>query len=236
MRVIIDQNIRRDFPKLTVLATIIKDLKIERENPLLELLKNEITQEIRSKYNVESLKYAPSIRAYRDFFWKIGIDPTKSRPAAEVDPTKSRPAAEAIIRRILLGNQLPKINTFVDSLNLSSAKSGVAIGSFDINRIIGELITVRYAVNGELFHGIGMDKPITLRGREVVLSDDAGLIAIYPFRDSERTKITETTRNALLIFCGVPGVELNMLQEAMNLTVNLIIRFCSGLSTFVEVE
>jgi DNA/RNA-binding domain of Phe-tRNA-synthetase-like protein len=225
MRVIIDQNIRRDFPKLTVLATIIKDLKIERENPLLELLKNEITQEIRSKYNVESLKYAPSIRAYRDFFWKIGIDPTKSRPAAE-----------AIIRRILLGNQLPKINTFVDSLNLSSAKSGVAIGSFDINRIIGELITVRYAVNGELFHGIGMDKPITLRGREVVLSDDAGLIAIYPFRDSERTKITETTRNALLIFCGVPGVELNMLQEAMNLTVNLIIRFCSGLSTFVEVE
>jgi DNA/RNA-binding domain of Phe-tRNA-synthetase-like protein len=144
MRVIIDQNIRRDFPKLTVLATIIKDLKIERENPLLELLKNEITQEIRSKYNVESLKYAPSIRAYRDFFWKIGIDPTKSRPAAE-----------AIIRRILLGNQLPKINTFVDSLNLSSAKSGVAIGSFDINRIIGELITVRYAVNGELFHGIG---------------------------------------------------------------------------------
>jgi DNA/RNA-binding domain of Phe-tRNA-synthetase-like protein len=225
MRVIIDQNIRRDFPKLTVLATIIKDLKIERENPLLELLKNEITQEIRSKYNVESLKYAPSIRAYRDFFWKIGIDPTKSRPAAE-----------AIIRRILLGNQLPKINTFVDSLNLSSAKSGVAIGSFDINRIIGELITVRYAVNGELFHGIGMDKPITLRGREVVLSDDAGLIAIYPFRDSERTKITETTQNALLIFCGVPGVELNMLQEAMNLTVNLIIRFCSGLSTFVEVE
>jgi DNA/RNA-binding domain of Phe-tRNA-synthetase-like protein len=225
MRVIIDQNIRRDFPKLTVLATIIKDLKIERENPLLELLKNEITQEIRSKYNVESLKYAPSIRAYRDFFWKIGIDPTKSRPAAE-----------AIIRRILLGNQLPKINTFVDSLNLASAKSGVAIGSFDINRIIGELITVRYAVNGELFHGIGMDKPITLRGREVVLSDDAGLIAIYPFRDSERTKITETTRNALLIFCGVPGVELNMLQEAMNLTVNLIIRFCGGLSTFVEVE
>jgi DNA/RNA-binding domain of Phe-tRNA-synthetase-like protein len=225
MRVIIDQKVRKDFPELMVLATVIGDLKIVREDPLLESLKDEIAREIRSKYDVESLKYVPSVRAYRDFFWNIGIDPTKSRPAAE-----------ALIRRILLGNQLPKINTFVDALNLASAKSGVAIGSFDADRIVGELIAIRYAVKGELFHGIGMDKSITLCGREVVLSDDAGLIAIYPYRDSERTKITETTRNALLIFCGVPGVGLDMLQEAMNLAVNLITKFCGGLSMLVEVE
>jgi DNA/RNA-binding domain of Phe-tRNA-synthetase-like protein len=225
MRVIIDQNVRRDFPELMVLATIIRDLRIVKEDPLLESLKDEVIREIRSKYDTESLKYVPSVRAYRDFFWKIGIDPTKSRPAAE-----------ALIRRILLGNQLPKINTFVDSLNLASVKSGIAIGSFDTNRIIGELVTIRYAVKGESFHGIGMDKPITLCGREVVLSDDAGLIAIYPYRDSERTKITETTQNALLIFCGVPGVGLDTLREAMNLAVNLITRFCGGFSMLVEVE
>jgi len=225
MRVIIDQKVRRDFSELMILATIIRDLKIVREDPLLESLKDEVAREIRSKYDVESLKYVPSVRAYRDFFWKIGIDPTKSRPAAE-----------ALIRRILLGNRLPKINAFVDALNLASVKSGVAIGSFDTDQIVGESITIRYAVKGESFQGIGMDKPITLCGREVVLSDDAGLIAIYPHRDSERTKIIETTRNALLIFCGVPGVGLDMLRGAMNLAVNLIIKFCGGLSMLVEVE
>jgi DNA/RNA-binding domain of Phe-tRNA-synthetase-like protein len=225
MRIIIDKKASSGFPELRVLATLIGGLRVKPEDPALESLKIEVINEVKSKYNVESLKDVPSVRAYRDFFWKIGLDPTKSRPAAE-----------ALIRRVLLGKTLPKINAFVDSLNLASIKSEVAIGSFDADKIVGNTISIRYAGIGEKFYGIGMSKTIVLGGSEIVLSDDAGLIAIYPHRDSERTKITEATKSALLLFCGVPGIDLDMLNEAMNITVNFIGRFCGGRVLPVGVE
>ncbi|MEM1531179.1 MAG: hypothetical protein QXL20_06215, partial [Candidatus Bathyarchaeia archaeon] len=63
-----------------------------------------------------------------------------------------------------------------------------------------------------------------------------GVIAIYPYRDSERTKITEGTRDALLIFCGVPGISLEMLHDAMDMAIKIITRFCGGLSIAMEAE
>ncbi|MCX8170715.1 MAG: phenylalanine--tRNA ligase beta subunit-related protein [Candidatus Bathyarchaeota archaeon] len=225
MRIHINERIRVDFPDLKVLATIIEGLKVKNEDPNLELLKNEVIKEAKSKYRIESLKDAPSFKAYREFFWRIGIDPTKSRPAAE-----------ALMRRVLLDNPLPKINTFVDSLNLASLKSEVAIGSFDLDKVSGELVVIRYADRGEVFHGIGMSQPIVLKGREIVISDDMGVIAIYPHRDSERTKITEATRRILLVFCRVPGIDASMLLEAMNFTTSLITRFCGGSIKSIEVE
>jgi DNA/RNA-binding domain of Phe-tRNA-synthetase-like protein len=216
MHLAIDQRVRGDFPRLNILTVVIKDLKIKNEDPHLKSLREEIIREVRCKYNIESLRDLPSIKAYRDFLWKI-----------KVDPTKNRPAAEALIRRILLGNDLPEINTFVDSLNLASIKSEVAIASFDMDKIIGEPI-LRYAVKGEKFYGIGMKNPIVLQGSEIVIADGDGVIAIYPYRDSERTKITESTRNALLVFCGVPGVARERLLEAKSITVNLIKTFCGG--------
>lgn len=225
MRIYIDRKIRADFPDLKVLAATVENLKVKKDDPDLDLLKAEAIREVKSKYKVDLLKDIPSVKAYREFFWRIGIDPTKSRPAAE-----------ALIRRMLLNNPLPKINTFVDSLNLASLKSEVAIGSFDIDKVSGELIAIRYASEGEVFRGIGMSNPITLKGCEMVLSDNVGPIAIYPHRDSERTKITEATQKALLVFCGVPGISENMLLEAMSITMGLIIKFCGGSAKPVEVE
>lgn len=225
MRIVIDRRVAGDFPDLRVLAVLMENLKVAAKNPELESLMARVIEEVKSRYNIETLKDVPSVRAYRDFFWKIGLDPTKSRPAAE-----------ALIRRILLGNPLPRINTFVDSLNIASIRSEVAIGSFDADKIFGDKIVIRYAREGEEFCGIGVGKPVVMKGCEIVLSDDAGLIAVYPYRDSERTRITEGTRRALLVFCGVPGVGMSMLSRAMNMAVDLIIKFCGGTATLMEVE
>jgi len=62
---------------------------VERQNPELESFKMELIKKVREQYDLESLRDQPTFRAYRDFFWRIGIDPTKNRPAAE-----------ALIRRV----------------------------------------------------------------------------------------------------------------------------------------
>ena len=216
MTVIISEEVQRDFPDLKVLTSRIGGVIVKKSDPALEEFKREVLQETRNSYDIKTLKDRPILRAYRDFFWNLGVDPTKIRPAAE-----------ALIRRILRGKPLPMINTLVDAYNLASIKTEIAIAAFDSDKISGEL-TMRYAENGEEFLGIGMKAPLRLKGREIVISNGEKLVAIYPYRDAENTKVTEATGNVFLLFCGVPGIPMGKLSEAKEITVEFVTRFCGG--------
>lgn len=144
-----------------------------------------------------------------------------------MDPTKNRPAAEALIRRILGGGSIPTINTLVDSYNLASIETEIALAAFDAGKVKGELL-MHSSKAGEKFEGIGMDKPMTFQGGEVVVSDRKKLIAIYPHRDAEDTKVTEATKDIILMVCGVPRIQNETLLKAGNIAREYIIRFCGG--------
>lgn len=212
----IGTQVKTRFPELTVLTCNIKDVKVEKRSIELEKFKNEIMEQVREKYDLESLKNLSTFRAYRDFFWRV-----------EIDPTKIRPAAEALIRRILGGRSIPHINTLVDTYNLASMKTEIALAAFDADKLKGDLL-MRFAEKGEEFLGIGMEKPMLLQGGEIVVSDDEKLVAIYPYRDADTTKITEKTKNVTLLVCGVPGIEEKTLQDATGVTLNYVVQFCNG--------
>jgi len=216
MTVSISEEVQNDFPSLHVLTSCIERVTVKKFDSKLEAFKESVIQEIRSTYEIETLKDRPILRAYRDFFWKLGVDPTKTRPAAE-----------ALIRRLLRGRNLPRINTLVDAYNLASIKTEIAIAAFDFDKIRGEL-EMRYAEPKEEFLGIGMKTPLQLNGREIVISDEEKLVAVYPYRDAEDTKVTEATRSVLLLFCGVPGISTKKLSEAKNVTLDFVTKFCGG--------
>ena len=182
----------------------------------LEELVQVFAREVKSKYTLETLKDVPILRAYRDFFWRVGIDPTKIRPAAE-----------ALIRRILAGKPVPRINTLVDAYNLASIKTSIALAAFDQTKLRGKLL-MRPAEPGEAFLGIGMDSAMQLRGGEVVITDNEKLIAVYPYRDAETSKVTETTSDLILMMCGCPGIEEASLIQAGQVAAELVLKFCGG--------
>ncbi len=210
----IDESLLERFPGFTVLMEKVNDLTVVHSNESLEEFKESVFGNVPNKYSLESLKDVPVFRVYRDFFWRVGIDPTKVRPAAE-----------ALIRRLLAGKQLSKINTFVDAYNLASINSEIALAAFDAVGIEGSLI-MRSGIKGEEFLGIGMKKPLFLKGNEVVITDDSKLVAVYPYRDADSTKITLDTREAIVLSCGVPGIELDKLNNASQLANEYISRFC----------
>jgi DNA/RNA-binding domain of Phe-tRNA-synthetase-like protein len=212
----IEASLLVEFEGLTVMSWVVKEANVRNRDEGLEQLKREVERLIRSKFSLETLKDYPVFRAYRDFYWRLGIDPTKDRPAGE-----------ALVRRILSGRPLPTINTAVDCYNLASAETGVAMGAYDFSKISGKL-RLRRGVAGEEFLGIGFSAPVKLRGGEPVLSDDEKIVAIYPYRDSELTKITTQTREILLLSCGVPGLPLELLREAGEKAVNYLRRFCGA--------
>jgi DNA/RNA-binding domain of Phe-tRNA-synthetase-like protein len=207
-----------EFPGLRVVELKLEGLTVRSSDPDLEPFKLEVQERVRKRIaSLEEVKNQPIIRAYRDFFWRVGIDPTKIRPAGE-----------ALTRRILGGRDLPRVNTLVDSYNLASVETSIAIAAFDSKKVSEGALIMRKAMSGEPFHGIGMDSADSLSGVEVVIEDQGShkLIAVYPYRDSDESKITESTTDVLFMMCGVPGIDNAALERADRLTKEYVGRFC----------
>ena len=179
LKIEMSSDLKNRFPNLRALVFSVRDVEIAKMDNELERLEMEILKETREKYSLETLKDIPMFRAYRDFFWEVGIDPTKNRPATE-----------ALTRRVLAGKKLPSINTLVDAYNLASVKSQVALAAFDEDKVEGEP-TMRFALRDERFLGIGMEKPMRLKGGEIVISDLDRVMAIY---HTETLTIQESQR------------------------------------------
>ena len=116
---LVESELKSRFPKLQVMIGHVEGVVVKRSSEESEKIKEELFRKIKKKYTLESLKNVPVLRAYRDFFWKIGIDPTKIRPAAE-----------ALIRRVLANKSIPSINNVVDSYNLASINTEIALAAF----------------------------------------------------------------------------------------------------------
>ena len=194
------------------------NLSLRSSDPKLDAFKTEIQEKVRrSTKSPDEIRDRPIFRAYRDFFWRVGIDPTKTRPAGE-----------ALTRRVIGGRDLPVINTLVDSYNLASLETAIAIAAFDTAKISEEHLLMRKARPAESFLGIGMQSPIALRGIEAVIEDGQSgkLVAVYPYRDSDDSKVTLDTKESLLLMCGVPGIEMETLIQARNVTERYVGMYC----------
>ncbi len=209
-----DPILRDTFPGLDAHVVEVGGLSVRDRDARLDAYIPALVQEFRERLKLETLKDEPHLRAYRDFYWRVGIDPTKIRPASE-----------ALLRRVLQGKEFPRINTLVDAYNLASMRTHIAIAAFDAAHTHGDL-RMRLARTGETFLGIGMEAPVVLKGVEVVCEDDEGLVAIYPYRDSHRTRATTATTSTFFMTCGVPGIERATLVESAAVTTELVERFC----------
>lgn len=204
------------FPGVSVVEGVVRSVDNTGTNPGLESLKEAVGRELQSRYTLEEVRDDPVFRAYRDFFWRVGVDPTKTRPASE-----------ALVRRILAGKSLPAISTVVDAYNLASAQSGIPIAAFDADLLKGDL-SLRFAKGGEKFLGIGMGAAVVLKENQVVMTDANGIIAIYPYRDADATKVTRSTKNLYIVSCGVPGIAEEKIISAYRICAQYLEKFTGG--------
>ncbi|MEM4410300.1 MAG: phenylalanine--tRNA ligase beta subunit-related protein [Candidatus Caldarchaeum sp.] len=216
MRFSIAGEVSAFFKGLGVRLALVQEVSVGAGAEGLEEFISEAVSNVRKTLKLDELTRHQLVRVYRDFFWRMGVDPTKTRPSAE-----------ALLRRVLLGREFPRVNTLVDVYNVVSMKNVVPIAAFDADRLAGDL-AMRFAHTGESFEGIGMEKPLRLSGKEVVVEDGQKLVAVYPYRDAESSKVTEMSRNVLLMVCGVPGVEMEYLKACSDELVNAVLSYCGG--------
>jgi DNA/RNA-binding domain of Phe-tRNA-synthetase-like protein len=197
------------FPELAICVGTIRGIRNRKENERLSQFKRVVYGEVRAKHRVGALKDDRVVRAYRDFYWKL-----------DIDPTKTRPSGEALLRRVLNGNELPSISAVVDAYNLASMETIIPISGFDAD-CLNPPFHVRFARN-EAFTGIGMDKPMFLTEKMLVLTDEKQVLCVYPYRDSDYTKIALQTQNAVIFGYGAPGIIRDNLKGAVEKTLGYI--------------
>ncbi|MCH4814869.1 MAG: B3/4 domain-containing protein [Saccharolobus sp.] len=210
-------SISDDVRKLGVFVAMAEVSNVDARVPqqaLDDMIKN-VEEKYRSQ-DPEYLKNDSVVRAYRDFYWRIGIDPTKTRPSGE-----------ALRRRLVRGNRLPRINIVVDIGNIVSVETLVPIGLYDSDKVVGDLQLVM-SKGSEEFLGLGKKTEKLDKGIPILVDDEGKVLHIYPHRDSILTSITPDVKNVIIVGAGVPNIDENLVKYAVDRVADLLEKICKG--------
>ncbi len=141
-----------------------------------------------------------------------------------IDPTKRRPSSEALLRRVLRGDPLPRVNTLVDVCNWCSLELQLPYGLYDLAALDGD-IALRLGRDGEQYPGIRKDV-VHVAGR-LTLADARGPFG-NPSSDSARSMVTTSTTRALVIIFAPAELPGARLSAALDLTAARALEFAGG--------
>jgi len=144
----------------------------------------------------------PHVEAWRDAYRAFGAKPQRTRTSVD-----------ALLRR---AGALPSINKVVDAYNAVSVEYALPIGGEDLDAYQGPARLVR-ATGDEPFDVMAGGEPTVEHPApgEVVWRDDAGVTCRrWNWRQCVRTRLTETTKNALFLLERLEPYPLDRLAEA----------------------
>lgn len=187
----IDPQLREKCPRVA-LACVTANVETGETPEALKLELRASEEKLLKLPEPRAVLESPAILATRAGYKALGKDPARYRGSAE-----------ALIRRVVAGKGLPRINNVVDVINVVSLESRLSIGLYDLARVRGEIV-LRAGRAGESYKGIGK-YDLNLEGLPV-FCDELGPHG-SPTSDSERTMVSEATKQVLGIIISFGGAD-----------------------------
>jgi DNA/RNA-binding domain of Phe-tRNA-synthetase-like protein len=144
------------------------------------------------------------------------------------DPNRYRPSVEALYRRVKKQNFLHPIQSAIDVNNLFSLQYEVPIGIYDTDKLSGP-ITLRIGKANEEY--LGLNGRLNSLEHLIISSDTHGPFG-SPFVDSERSPVTENTKNALQIIYLKPSTNHEYANTLTESLMNMFIQIHGGKATY----
>ena len=160
------------------------------------------------------------VASWREAYRKFGAKP-KDHPSS----------IENLLRRVLKGHRLPHINRLVDLYNAVSLRHLVPVGGEDLAAVQGD---VELAFAGESEPAVRLlgEPPEMARPPkpgEVIYRDRAGaLCRRWNWKEADRTKLTESTRDGFLVVETLPPVMRAELVAALTDLAEMVRGHCGG--------
>ncbi|MBI2426479.1 MAG: hypothetical protein HYV34_01405 [Candidatus Kerfeldbacteria bacterium] len=203
MHIRIAESVLELFPELQLVVLVVRGADNESVHPEVAAVLRQEEEIARGVFGVQKLSEHPNVACWRRAYSAFGAG------------SDYRSSVEAITKRVIKGGQIPTINTIVDLYNLTSLKYTVPVGGEDTRLVKGD-VTLMRATGTETFIALGSQENDPPKTGEVVYVDESNevLCRRFNWRESEKTKITPQTFDAILYIEGLPPVGEVELKEA----------------------
>ena len=185
-------DIAADFPAFRACVLIAGELAISSARG--QGLDEEIARreaECRKRWAGMELSEIPGIEAWRRAYRQFGIKRTSYRSSVEL-----------LVKNVLAGRELARINSFVDAYNAVSLSHVLPLGADDLDKIAGD-IRFRYARPGDSFRdmageGEGGQEAAPKDGEVVYADGEKVLCRRWNWRQDARSLVGEATASAIV--------------------------------------
>ena len=216
MKIIIDQSILDQFADVKIGVLICNNVNNNLKSIEISKLMRDAEEAIRNK-KIQDVTMLPKINDWRQAYRKFGCNPSQYRNSVE-----------ALLRRIIQGKELPTINPIVDIYNLISITYLLPAGGGNMDKVEGDIV-LKKAQGNEKFTMLGTTEPILIPEGEVIYSDDKDVLCrAWNYRESDKTKITNETKNIYLLLEGLENTSTSEIEQALAELKKLIINYCGG--------
>lgn len=219
MKFRINKEIFEKFPDLNIGVVIAKD--IDNTGGSVEILSliKEKSREIKENYQTDTLSQNPKINAWRKAYSSFGAKPKKNKCSVEN------------LYRMVLNEIEPRhINKLVDIYNYISLKHMIPVGGDDTDKVNGN-IELTFAKGDENFTELNSDETKNPKEGEVIYRDDKDVLCRrWNWRECEKSKMTELTKNVVIVVEGLSPFTEEEIKEIINELSELIQKYCNGIT------
>lgn len=161
----------------------------------------------------------PYIATWREAYRKFGAKP-KDYPSS----------VENLTRRVLNGVHIAHINNLVSLYNTISLCYLLPAGGEDLDKIIGDVLLTRAGHDESAVCLLGEKEARVPHAGEIIYKDEVGAICRrWNWKEADRTKLTQATRNAFLVVETLLPVPRDTLETAIRELADLVKRYCGGI-------
>jgi lysyl-tRNA synthetase class 2 len=217
MKFRIQKKIFKVFGELNIGLVAARDVNNRGEKKEVRRLLEEQQERVRTSYQIESLSQQPKIQAWRKAYSSFGAKPKKHKSSVE-----------GLYRMVLKGLELRHINTAVDIYNFISLKHMIPMGGDDLDRVEGDIV-LTFARGNETFVPLNSVDSMPVQEGEVIYRDDVDVLCRrWNWRECDKTKMTEATRNILFVAEGLPPFSRTEVQDVVDELCDLLSLHCGG--------
>lgn len=175
------------LPDLTIGMVVATGIDNTRPSKEIEDLLDQTIEEMKKNFPGDKAQEHPRVKPWRGAFSKLSISGSKFPSSIE-----------SMTKRILRGDLFPKINPLVNLYNSISLRHFVPMGGHDLDTLKGN-IYLGFAEGWEPFTPMGGGETTIVPKGELVYRDDQEVLTRnWVWRQCEKDKATEQTRNIFI--------------------------------------
>ncbi|RUM60022.1 MAG: phenylalanine--tRNA ligase subunit beta [Persephonella sp.] len=186
-----------------------------------------LAREIGAIFNIKRKDYKANVLILDELIPNISVDTEKCYRyrGVIIRDIEIKPSNLDIQLKLLKSGQKP-INNIVDITNYILLQEGQPLHAFDLDKIKGKVI-VRNAKDGEKILALDGNE-YNLKGTDIVIADENGVIAIAGIIGGENTKVDENTKNILLEAANFDYISVRKTSKRLGISTESSYRFERG--------